>query len=468
MENKNNVKKQIKIKKYLNKKSIITIVIISFVVIIFLYISQNSAYIAYLRKWRGIDIKQQEEELINLDIEIKKENTDSYNCLLTFESNDENEKIKSIEYPTKENEKPNIIAVNNEEGKQKIAIDYIISKENNDVKFKLNTTKGNVIEKRTGYTIKFDTNGGGDNFYKTELIGVNKINLLENIPEKDGFTFYGWSTENNSIISDYEDVYTNEEKMGGDVTLYAVWRKNNEKVSVDSLINAAQNINETCQIGINIQEELYDADFIVHNGNLSLDGNTQIQGATLNQKTYEFGNKLTDTAKENKYAKNMVILKVNGDLTIDDGVTLTACKNSYGYGGPKGMILYVTGTITNNGTISMTARGAYAEGKNVYLWKNTDNTYEYIPAVGGDGGVALTSYLGFGDGKHVNGNDGNSAETNSRKTAGGGSGKIFSYTYNYSRDDDLWSRRKWYILFRRNWRRFKFGNEYRFFHIQRN
>lgn len=120
MENKNNVKKQIQIKKYLNKKSIITILIISFVVIIFLYISQNPAYIAYLRKWRGIDIKQQEEELINLDIEIKKENTDSYNCLLTFESNDENEKIKSIEYPTKENEKPNIIAVNNEEGKQKL------------------------------------------------------------------------------------------------------------------------------------------------------------------------------------------------------------------------------------------------------------------------------------------------------------------------------------------------------------
>ena len=31
------------------------------------------------------------------------------------------------------------------------------------------------------------------------------------------------------------------------------------------------------------------------------------------------------------------------------------------FGGPKGMIVYCTGTLINNGTISMTARGAKAE-----------------------------------------------------------------------------------------------------------
>ena len=45
-------------------------------------------------------------------------------------------------------------------------------------------------------------------------------------------------------------------------------------------------------------------------------------------------------------------------------------KKDNGYGGPKGMFIYCTGTITNNGTIDMTARGAKAVGQNVYLWKN--------------------------------------------------------------------------------------------------
>ena len=40
------------------------------------------------------------------------------------------------------------------------------------------------------------------------------------------------------------------------------------------------------------------------------------------------------------------------------------------------------GDLKNSGTISMTARGTYNQkGENVYLWKNIDNTYEYIPEV---------------------------------------------------------------------------------------
>ena len=51
------------------------------------------------------------------------------------------------------------------------------------------------------------------------------------------------------------------------------------------------------------------------------------------------------------------------------------------YGGPKGMIVYCTGTLENNGDISMTCRGAYAKGQNVYLYKNSNNTYEFVPAI---------------------------------------------------------------------------------------
>ena len=34
----------------------------------------------------------------------------------------------------------------------------------------------------------------------------------------------------------------------------------------------------------------------------------------------------------------------------------------------------------------MTARGAKAEGQNVYLFKNSDDSFEYVPATGGNGG----------------------------------------------------------------------------------
>lgn len=72
--------------------------------------------------------------------------------------------------------------------------------------------------------------------------------------------------------------------------------------------------------------------------------------------------------QDSEDAKNTVVLKVNWNLIINEGVTLTACKSDDGYGGPKGLMIYCTGTITNNGTISMTARGARAEGENVYLY----------------------------------------------------------------------------------------------------
>ena len=114
------------------------------------------------------------------------------------------------------------------------------------------------------------------------------------------------------------------------------------------------------------------------------------------------------------YAQNMVIVKVNGDLTINEGVTVGPYYTNYG--GPKGFTLYVTGKLTNNGTID-NSHGAYAEGQNVYLWKNTDGSYEYVPAVGGAGGAAR------GGGSQLPGYNGNNGvSVNKRATGGGGSG----------------------------------------------
>ena len=160
----------------------------------------------------------------------------------------------------------------------------------------------------------------------------------------------------------------------------------------------------------------YNIHTIIYNGNLILDGISNIEGATLSNNVYEFGSKTTDVATENENARNMVVLKVNGNLTINEGITLTACKSDDGYGGPKGMMIYCTGTLTNNGTVSMTARGTKAEGENVYLWQNLDNSYEYIPAVGATGGESVTKH------ENQSGNGINGYVGNGRQTGGGGSG----------------------------------------------
>ena len=166
---------------------------------------------------------------------------------------------------------------------------------------------------------------------------------------------------------------------------------------------------------------IYNVNAIVFRGNLVLDGITPVKGATLIEetKTYEFGDNTTDVATASENAKNMVVVKVEGDIIVNEGVTLTACKSDGGFGGPKGMTIYCRGTITNNGTISMTERGAKATGENVYLWQNEDGTYEYVPAVGASGGGTQSP----GRYSAAAGKTGGTAS--GRATGGGGSGAAF-------------------------------------------
>ena len=171
--------------------------------------------------------------------------------------------------------------------------------------------------------------------------------------------------------------------------------------------------------------EVYSMNVIYHKGDMVLDGTTTYDGSTLisDNKTYEFGNAEKDVATgtaESQMAQNTVVLKVEGNLTVNEGVTLTSVKSTEGYGGPKGMLVYCTGTLTNNGTISMTARGAYAKGQDVYLFKNADGTYEYVPKVGGAGGTGV-SILGASS---RNGNYGHTGLN--RQSGGGGSGGAYN------------------------------------------
>ena len=152
-----------------------------------------------------------------------------------------------------------------------------------------------------------------------------------------------------------------------------------QKVNVKGKINSTASM-ETVEHSLNV---------MYYNKDLILDGTTPViineTTITPNNKIYEFGN-INDVATSDMMAQNTVVLKVEGNLTINEGVKLTAIASSEGYGGPKGMVIYCTGELINNGEISMTARGAKAEGQNVYLWKNADGSYEYVSKTGASGG----------------------------------------------------------------------------------
>ena len=92
---------------------------------------------------------------------------------------------------------------------------------------------------------------------------------------------------------------------------------------------------------------------------------------------------------------------IGRNLSIESGVTLTPPYRC------KGVIIGSPGQFTNEGTISMTARGASGAGKNIQL-----TSEQMISATGGSGGAGLSS--------ESVGNTGNTASTLS--CAGGGSG----------------------------------------------
>lgn len=80
----------------------------------------------------------------------------------------------------------------------------------------------------------------------------------------------------------------------------------------------------------------------------------------------------------------------------------------------KGLILFVN-TLSNNGTISMTARGSSAEGNDLYLYKLNDE-YQIVPK---EGALGSDSYSRRGSGANAGqpGHDGIG-----RQTGGGGAG----------------------------------------------
>ncbi len=250
----------------------------------------------------------------------------------------------------------------------------------------------------------------GDKFTKTiEIQYINNENLMNCYSLDNGKTWQEYKEplevgiyENRQIIAKYEA--KEGHTIQSDKMQYIV-------IPTESLLYATKNvIEEPGYYRIAVLEEEYYAHVYVENGDNILSSNI------------EYGDE-KDIATQDTDAKNMIIVKVNGDLTVEQNVTVTSHGNSYG--GPKGMLLYVTGKLTNNGTISMSRRGAKAEGENIYLWKNkvaatnsngTGGEYEYVPSIGSTGGLG-----GTGGGYSVyQGNNGSTPISIYGRTTGGG------------------------------------------------
>ena len=98
-------------------------------------------------------------------------------------------------------------------------------------------------------------------------------------------------------------------------------------ISEESLIKAVEKIttssdNRPIQVEGNGETVVYNTNTIVYDGNLTFDGTDKsISNISLTDTTYSIGNTNNDVGTASSYAKNMVVLKVNGDLTIDTGTT---------------------------------------------------------------------------------------------------------------------------------------------------
>jgi hypothetical protein len=133
-----------------------------------------------------------------------------------------------------------------------------------------------------------------------------------------------------------------------------------------------------------------------------------------------YGNQTITTSNVSDYFTDITALNqdsvmcvrvFHGDITINSGVTFTPPFRT------KGMFVFVKGNLTNNGTISMTARGANAAppSGNFEIW-----TGATIPATGASGGTARTVTITTSTGVDENGIAGTNGS--SRGTGGGGSG----------------------------------------------
>ncbi len=102
---------------------------------------------------------------------------------------------------------------------------------------------------------------------------------------------------------------------------------------------------------------------------------TKFEGDTVFNENTSLGSDNTDT--------HMLMARVEGDLTIPEGVSINANSRK------KGMVLYVEGDALIEGNINMDYRGANVRGQDLLIMRE-DGTEYIIPALGASGAPRIS------------------------------------------------------------------------------
>lgn len=124
-----------------------------------------------------------------------------------------------------------------------------------------------------------------------------------------------------------------------------------------------------------------------------------------------FGDLVVDTARSfgsSEPDARTLVLRVSGDLTVGPNGAITAATRK------RGLLIVVAGDAVVNGTLSMSARGAYAPGQDVPLGRDAQGSLVVVPAEGGAGAGRTRA-----SNANVNGSAGSGLAGG---TGGGGSG----------------------------------------------
>ena len=377
------------------KSKIIIISVIFFFIIILILLNNTFKIIEKITNGRLQNEDEETTEIPLITYQVY-DNSDE-NKIKTLVTINDNNGIEYVEYPdgTK-------IETNN---KTQFSVDYNMAKDENYT-FKIKSKNNEEVQEKTVCSNDDFINNNGVSISKINNENGYKVIDIENEISLDGYKTYYQIGNNGSWVegkgkiglADYDLTTNNLLNEDNTITI-------NAKIENQTTKNTV-NMTKKYEVETSSKNNSYNSESLLkalENDEISTGTyKVTVEDETYNLKVYSFNEDLNikvdttlgteeDVATASEYAKNMIVLKVNGDLTVEEGATLTAYASKDGYGGPKGMTIYCTGTLTNNGTISMTARGAKAEGQNVYLWKNTDNSYEYVPAVGAKGGIGFSS-----------------------------------------------------------------------------
>ena len=310
-----------------------------------------------------------------------------------------------------------------------IATDYIIESDGT-YQFTSKSTTGETITETIEVNEEFRNN----------LIGIEKIQeisteqdykITKKYDGKSNYKYYYAIGENNDNwieLPNYQIVNVDEYKIKENN-----WTNAEGKIilKVKKVSESGKNEVEIHKIieDLSIPEDLYTEEEQVLEGESIIacvrdndikSGNyrLKVNGEEYPAEIYNYDENVNYITEKNlgtsEEDSRMLILKYNGNLNIDSERLITAQTRK------KGMFIYVAGELTNNGEISMTARGAKAEGQNVYLWRHENGAYEYVPAVGADGGESVASGSAWYSTVMVKGKNGGNGSN--RETAGGGSG----------------------------------------------